>query len=278
MTLHFVTALACESRPLRRALGLVAASERHPFPVFRGEGVALVVTGVGRTSAAAGTAYLGALTGASRCDPWVNVGVGGHRDLPLGEALVAHAIRDARSGRSWYPPRTATESLPSARVLTVDEPETAYREDAVYEMEAAGFWPIANRFGSAELVQSLKVISDGPRAPAAAMEAGGVEGLIEDALPRIRALADGLRTLAGQGPPPAPDAGPWLRRWRFTVTQRHELEDLLRRWTALEGDPRALLAAAAEATDGREVLAGLRRHIDASGRRTWSRPTSKGGT
>jgi nucleoside phosphorylase len=262
--LHLVTALAYEARPLIAGFGLRADLEHQAFRIYRSECADLVVTGVGRTAAAAGTAYLAAIAEAGRLDPWVNVGVGGHRDLAPGHAAVAHEVEDASSDRRRYPPRTATEGLPSARVRTVERVETEWRTDAICEMEAAAFVDSALRFAASELVQVLKIVSDGPSHPLAQLDAKRIEKLVGDAWPLVEQLADRLCALAASGVDPTADAAPFEERWRFTVSQRRRLGALLRRWRALEAadDEAALLARLASAEDASALLSRLEAEVD----------------
>ena len=65
-------------------------------------------------------------------------------------------------------------------LITVETVEREYAEDAAYDMEAAGFYPIAWHASTAELVQSLKVISDHPGDLVADLDLHRIEGLIGD--------------------------------------------------------------------------------------------------
>lgn len=261
-------ALACEARPLVAALDLVAAGAGGPFRIFRGETAALVVTGVGRAASAAGTAYLGALVAAPVC-AWINVGTGGHAHLEPGTVRVAHEVEDALSGRRDFPPRTATEGLASARVRTVDRVETEWRTDAICEMEAAAFLETARRFSLAELVQVVKVVSDGPGHPVERLDADRIADLVAAAVPVVEELASRLRLLtAALATEPRDELAGLAARWHLTVTQQRRLARLLTRYRALAVSGAAdrgseLDALLAECGSGREALARLEDHVDA---------------
>ena len=250
MTTHLAVAMACEAKPLLSQFGLRRATEATAFPVYRGDDVALVVTGVGCIAAAAGVGYLAGLTGAGRGDPWINVGVGGHRELSVGTVVLAHEVRDAASGRTTYPPRALVEELSSIEVLTVAEVERRYEEDVVYEMEAAAFLTTARRFAIGELVQVLKIISDGPASPADELDPDRISRLVESCLP---AVANLVRLLDAAALPEPRDLGQpeaALAGWRFTVSQSHRLAELRRRWRALAlaSDPQVSIADTLDAS------------------------------
>ena len=269
--IHFVVALACEARPLIRRYGLKAGSPTSAFRVYRSPQHDLVVCGVGKIAAAAATAYLGA--GANAEDEvWINVGVAGHRSLNVGSGLVADRILDRASGQAWYPPQLFAGEYHSSLVISVDQVEKEYAEEAAYDMEAAGFWPTATRFSTAELVQCYKVVSDTRQSAARGLTADAIEVLIESRLPEIDCLTLELEGLRAQMPAaPSFDIGPFLERWRLTVSQQRRLRHLLRRWCVLTGASAPAcgleavlmkLGSAGEIPTGKEALTSLQRLID----------------
>lgn len=268
--MHLVVAMSCEARPLIRHFGLVAEADSSAFRIFSSARCDLVVSGVGKTSAAAAVAFL---AGRRPSDPsaWLNVGIAGHPTLPTGSVVVAHKIVDEASGRAWYPPRLDSRSVPSCTVISVDHVEEDYAFDAAYDMEAAGFWPTANRFATAELVQCLKVVSDSPASPSRGLNASAIESLVEAQLSSLDELAAELRSLCAVLPTDDLDASPFLARWRLTVSEQHKLHRLLRRWRALTSgsDPEWSLEevvtridAAKSGCSGSEALTLLGQEID----------------
>ena len=234
-----VVALNCEAKPLIAHYGLKPANHVQGFRVFQNQDTALIVSGPGRTAAAAATAYLQGSLGAGRHRTWVNVGIGGHRDHKAGDLFLAHKITDAATDQSWYPPVVIAPPCETAAVRTVDVPELNYRQDGIYEMEAAGFYPIACRFSTAELVQSVKVISDNPESPADRLTAKQVEQLIAAQLPAILSIIHQTERLGRELA--ALEQAPrhyqtLLQRWRFTESERHLLRQLLQRYQLLYPD------------------------------------------
>ena len=86
-----LTALAAEAKPIASWFNLRRMLPERGFPVYRNQHVALVVAGVGKTNAAAATAYLYARSGCPADAIWVNVGVAGHPSLFRGCHAVAQA-------------------------------------------------------------------------------------------------------------------------------------------------------------------------------------------
>ncbi len=261
---RIVTALVAEARPLVRRFGLEPSppgGAGSRFRRFRGDDLELIVSGVGSTASAAAVADLGGGAG-RRPRGWLNVGIAGHRDLPLGSPRLASKIVEASSGRAWYPPAVFEPPCAGGTVCTVDDVEREFDGDACYEMEAAGFYAAALRCATAEAIQVLKVVSDNRDASPERLTAAAVEELIEANLPVVEKLVEEIgavgRALERRTAPPA-GLDELRERWHFTVTQERQLERLLRRLAALgrPATPEVLAGAASAAA----VLAELRRRI-----------------
>jgi hypothetical protein len=237
--IHIVTALHAEARPLIDRFDLRARQGTLPFPVFEGEATILVVCGVGKVQAAAAAGWVGGAATSPGTTTWLNVGVCGHASLPPGTSRVAHRIEDATSGRRWYPPQITKPPCTSASLRTVDRQETGYSSQDIYDREAAGFYPVALRFVSAELAQCIKIVSDNTGNDPSRVTPALAESLVSDAMPIVSRFVEQLHELASEldrihAEPPETEA--FLSKWRFTVTQRHQLLWLLRQWRALQPD------------------------------------------
>ncbi len=261
-----VVALAAEARPIADRLGLGADPAGGPFRVFEGAGRTLAISGIGKAAAAAATGYLLARAGSPRDRPWLNVGLAGHPELPLGSGALAHTIEDRATGRVWYPPLVFEPPGATARVITVDRVEEDYAAAALYEMEASGFYATAARFATGELVQVYKVVSDNRSSPVRRMKASEVSALVEGRLDEIEGLIGETEELASMLPTVSPlpeEVAAAVDRLRFSVTERRRLARLWRRLAALEGAgaESAARSAFAGAPDARRALARLEERI-----------------
>ncbi|GIT49248.1 MAG: hypothetical protein Ct9H300mP14_11760 [Gammaproteobacteria bacterium] len=160
---NLVVALQAEARPIIEALDLV---QDRPgpgmFPVYCNGGLSLVVSGIGRAYCAAAVMHLFHRTAQRADQAWLNIGIAGHQQVPIGSVLLASRITERASGRCWYPPYVLDVGLLRSPLVTVDEPERCYPQCCAYDMEASSFYQIASRCSTGELVQSLKIISDNP--------------------------------------------------------------------------------------------------------------------
>ncbi len=262
---NFVVALGAEAQPLIDHFSMSPVSSGRGFRSFANSdrGLALVLSGVGRAAAAAAVSHL---AGDDTDPAWLNVGIAGHRSLPIGAPRMAHKVHCASSARSWYPPLVFEAPCPTATVRTVDCATSDFPTDDLYDMEAAGFYEIAARFASHELVHSFKVVSDNRTHPAETLTADSIGSLIGDSLETIDALIEPLQRLSAE-----------LCQWRieptalaqllqashFTTTQRRQLRRLLRRWSVVCSQVDAVDWVASKAlADAGAMIASMQEHLE----------------
>ncbi|MFQ5478867.1 MAG: hypothetical protein ACE5E4_09650 [Candidatus Binatia bacterium] len=175
---NLVVALAAEARPIVERFALKTVSGSGPFRIYTDDrpAVRLIISGVGREASARAVSFLYTHASGTEKAAWLNVGVAGHRDFPLGTAVFADRITDRKSGRSWSLPREAMAEV--ASLVTVDRPVTDYPGEELYEMEASGFCESTLGFCEPALVRVLKIVSDNQDSPVDGISAGGISGLI----------------------------------------------------------------------------------------------------
>ena len=180
--------------------------------------------------------------------------------------MLAQKISDAGTGQHWYPPHIFDPECEVGNVITVERPQTQYAEHAFYDMEASGFYAIASRFVSSELVQSFKVISDNRTAPAEQVSEQTVRSAIERNLSRIDYLINQLRQLSRQ----LQDihAVPELfdricNRWHFTHYQRGVLLHSLKRLQNMAPEQAIWTAELEQQRNTQDVLRFLQNKLDA---------------
>lgn len=259
--LCLVVALAAEARPLLAPHRLRGVSG-HPYRICAGEQTHLIVSGVGKVAAAAATAYLRALIGATPA-AWLNIGIAGHGRHAVGAALLAHKVVDVASAKPFYPTFTAPPPCRTTLLHTVDRAQPP-AGDAAYDMEASGFCQAAQRFATSERVHCLKVISDNPQSPYQALNAKKIEALIEAQLDVVARVGEHLHTLSQQlhalhADPPG--FAELTARWPFTATQQHQLRGLLVRWQVLAPAISIVNADLLALRDRAEVLDYIERRL-----------------
>lgn len=191
---NLVVALPSEARPLIKFYDLEVRPGARGFPVYAKDDLRLVVTGVGKIQAAAGTAYLAGFE-QNQGRSWLNVGIAGHCSLPTGTVTFAHKITDYATNRSWYPPKIIDMPGAGAHITTYDHPVADYPTSVVCEMEAAAFYSVATRFSSGELVQCCKIISDNTLFHANGLTPDLIEDLISAHIQSVDSVVQALRSL-----------------------------------------------------------------------------------
>jgi len=263
-TVNLVVALADEAQPLVDHFSLTLEANHEPFRVYTGDGVRLIVAGVGKLAAAAAVGYLYRWGGNRRDEAWLNVGIAGHAQLPLGTIRLAHKVTDESSAKRWYPPRILSAECPSCDIRCVDRPDNEYLGKAMVDMESAGFVAAASRLATSELVQLAKIISDNREAPAARVTRQTIRGLVHDHVDLTKHLMTVLRDLSAEQirrAAPTLEFNRFRKRWHFTATQSSQLRELLRRWEALRpGEP--VMDTISCQTTSRSVLRALRQILD----------------
>ena len=255
---NLVVAMQAEARPIIEALDLVQDTLTGIFPVYCNGSVSLVVSGVGRTYCAAAVTHLFHRTAQSTDQAWLNIGIAGHQQIPIGSVLLASRITEQVSGRSWYPPYVLDLELSRAPLVTVDKPERYYPECCAYDMEASSFYQIASRCSTGELIQSLKIISDGPGSNLD-LTVDQISQFIAEQMSSIESVLGQLSNLAevlDTARLPKELVSNYLDQWHISVAQHNQLAALLGRLNA-RSVPLPTLPTASECRDAKAVLVWL---------------------
>lgn len=232
--INLICALKCEAKPLITYLKLTHYAKSDIFPVYRDEQnlYSLVITQPGKINAAAGTCYVHTLLNTVRSDAWLNIGVAGHKSLALGEVVLANRIEDLANDNIYYPQLVFKPPCKTAELCTLDRPSSKYKE-VMFDMEASGFYATAIRFGSAELIHSLKIISDNNKYPKNNINKTFVEELITEKLDDINLLINELQQISSSVETLKKEPEFYLKclsKWHFTQYEKNTLYRMLRRW------------------------------------------------
>ena len=235
--MRIVTALLPEAKPIIEKYDLAPMGGDLIFPIYQKNGYFLVVSGIGKINSAIATTYLHLKSGESRNQPFLNIGIAGHHRPIKGMSIVANKITEKISGDTKYPPQIIFEPIHRSHLITVEELENNYEIDAAYDMEGYGFYVSALRCTTAELTQSLKIISDHPTSPANNLDANKIENLIRSRIDEIDQFMKNLIKLSDLAVPRLIEPSileTFYSRWHFTTTQQHQLRKIIRRWLVLE--------------------------------------------
>lgn len=186
-----VVALMPEAKPLIESWGLSPILLDGPYSCFGNDDLALIVSGLGSDLAAAACGYLyGALD--EKPAGWLNVGIGGHADLPLGTLRLADQVVDLRGGVSFPMRLAGLPELQVAKITSYFQVEPRYPEGTVCDMESAGFVAACRRLTGPEGIAVLKVVSDNADHPVEDITPQLASDLLREHATEIRAVATAL--------------------------------------------------------------------------------------
>jgi nucleoside phosphorylase len=257
------TALSCEAKPLISKYRLKKVQENHPFVIYQHNNVLLTVSGVGKVAMAAAVAYTLALYPASM-PVMINLGIAGHADKPIGSLVLADKVGDGEMpGKQYYPHWLGCHSLPRSALLTVAEPVSEYINDVLVDMEGVGFYEIASRFSSSELIHCLKVVSDNAIHTADNINAKSVSTWIaeqQDAVDSIISELLALRQVVVEESSSSDLLQTLCQQYHFTVSSRIKLQALLIRWDVVSNH--APLECSDGFRDGKQFIRWLEQQIN----------------
>lgn len=228
--MNFITAFIQEAIPLIEELELIKEEISSPFILFQNKKHRLVISGMGAQNMSLAVSFLHGIYPCTQT-PWLNLGLCGHGNAELGDALHIAKCQDPQSGKTIYPPQLFSTSFPKAILHTVDQPTTEYKTDLAYDMEGMAYFETANRFAPPELVQAVKIVSDNPQNPFSQFKKKQTSTLISPHIPEILSLISSMEDLALELEP-HPQLSliidQALALHSFTETQFHQLKKLTR--------------------------------------------------
>ena len=179
------TALREEGEMLIKEYGMSPAKpvKSAPFPMYEGEGIRLIYTGVGPLNAASAVTWYFTEYDSNEDDILINIG-SCCSDIP-GGVFIGARITDGASGFEYFPDLfVEDEGLRLSRIVTVYRPVSDYAKELserglihhagddmtrdegigalpiLFEMEASGIFEAARKWLSPHQIQFIKITSD----------------------------------------------------------------------------------------------------------------------
>ncbi len=233
--INIFCALHCEAQPIIQHFKLTESKQFNLFRIYQSKDkeINLSITGVGKLNTAAAVSYQHACLNTSASDIWLNIGVAGHINIPIGEVRLVNKITDEHDNTTWYPQIIFKPPCKSTNLITLDKPSTDY-QDALYDMEASAFYQMAIRLGSAELIHCLKVVSDNTEQSTSTVNADKVKKMIAAQIKTIESLFDCLKPLSTEVSSIISEPEHYqyfIDKWHFTQSESIQLLRLLRQWS-----------------------------------------------
>ena len=263
---NLVVALKSEAYPLINHFQLKKQNSRSThFPIYRNNHLALIVSGIGKENSRNSVDFLAGVQQFNNATAWLNIGIAGHGSRNVGEGYLANAIEDRTTGKMHYPPVIREFNCTTGKVTTVNEVESQYLEDTGYDMEAFGFYSAAVKQSTVEIVHCYKVVSDNKENSTLSLTRQDVSNLINTQIHVIEQICRILQNLSESLSARESNCNlsePFLERWKFSVTQRHLLNRLLRKCKVLDIDVTIESNSVRHCMDSKAVMQVIRNKLD----------------
>ena len=256
------TALACEAKAFITQFKLKRDLKHHPFTIYTNEQIVLTITGSGKIAMAAAVAYSLALFESIENPVLINAGIAGHQTAALGELFSVYKITDNDSGKNYYPQSIIKNEGSSLALCTVSKPNQHYQDNYLYEMEASGFYEVASRFTTTELIHIFKIVSDNQLTGIEAINAKKVTAWMTASIEKMIIVIEKLQALAiDLYSPNSPDYVLLQAAYYFNVNNSHQLKASLQRWNVLTNGAK-LTFSDIKFQHAKAVLQWLQQQID----------------
>ena len=231
----WVIALAPEANPIIDLFDLRIFSNELDFPVYVNQenGHALVISGIGKTKAAAATTYLKMLLNVKKYVGWINLGIAGFHLEPVGRLFQVIKVHDVGSKKSYFPGLRLSKIIQHQILYTVSQPETAYSDSVLFDMEASGFCEIAPMFSCNELVFVLKIVSDTPESPVGSISKKTITQLIHQNIEQLQKIIDTIEKLVSDEKKRLKipeEVFQYFDKYHFTQSNRYKFIQTYKKW------------------------------------------------
>lgn len=164
-------ALFAEAQEVIRIFQLKKENAHHHFEVFsdEGNGIRVVITGVGAIAASTAVAEISTCYPPKSTDLICNFGSCGTAErIPVGSVYLCNKVTEEISGKTFYPdicyrnPFEEAELVSGPRIQTTAGMELDRKEERIclYDMEAAAIYQTANYYYGPHQMIFLKAVSD----------------------------------------------------------------------------------------------------------------------
>ena len=264
MSIRWVVALKVEAEIILDEYNMNFDPEFTLFQVFRNFEKTrwLILSGVGRHNSAAATTYLYMISKASRSTCWINLGIAGSGKGHYGDLCLVNKISNNDSSNT-YPATMPKVTFHKMNLFTSDVPLTDYTLHELIDMEGSAFYDITNKLSGREFICLMKVISDGPNNDIEDLNKFKIRELINLNIANIKTIVSYYEKLSMdqyqiiQQPKILSKI---LSQWHFSVSQKHQLENLIKRINTLSKDEE-IIKLIKDCKNSRSVITNLEAKI-----------------
>jgi nucleoside phosphorylase len=233
-SIRWVMALKQEAQPIIEYYKMKLLEGNNVFPIYKNYDQShwLIISGIGRDNSASATSYLYERSNSSKYTSWINLGIAGGGKGNYGDICLVDKIINGSDTKTSYPDIIKKSNFTRMELLTTDIPITDYESKELIDMEGSAFFNIASKFCSKELIGLIKVISDGPLNDIKKLNKSKIFDLINSNIISILEIVAHYEKLSKNEKKRITKPDLFFQiceKWHFTVTQKYQLEYLVRR-------------------------------------------------
>ena len=233
-SIRWVMALKQEAQPIIEYYKMKLLEGNNIFPIYKNYDQShwLIISGIGRDNSASATSYLYEKSNSSKYTSWINIGIAGGGKGNYGDICLVDKIVNNSDSKTNYPDVIKKSNFTRMELLTTDIPITDYKSKELIDMEGSAFFNIASKFCSKELIGLIKVISDGPLNDIKKLNKSKIFDLINSNIISILEIVAHYEKLSKNEKKRITKPDLFFQiceKWHFTVTQKYQLEYLVRR-------------------------------------------------
>ena len=264
MSIRWVVALKAEAEIILDEYNMNLDPEFTLFQVFRNFEKTrwLILSGIGRHNSAAATTYLYMISQASRSTSWINLGIAGSGKGHYGDLCLVNKISN-NSSSNTYPATMPKVTFHKMNLFTTDVPLIDYTFHELIDMEGSAFYDITNKLSGREFICLIKVISDGPNNNIKDLNKFKIRELIKLNIANIKTVISYYEKLSMdeyQIIEQPKIISKIHSQWHFSVSQKHRLENLIKRINTLSKDEE-IIKLIKDCKNSRSVITNLEAKI-----------------
>ena len=265
VSIRWVVALKAEAKEIIDVYKLYSFDHEGPFPIYRSkdQDVWLTISGVGQVNSAAASMYLYQRSTKLQSSVWINIGIAGFEES-YGKIFKIDKIISDSNKKTFYPSRITKNNLPNATLMTIDRPETNYSDEYMIDMEGAAFFQTVSKVSPHELILIIKIVSDNSKSKLESINTNNIQDLFKENFHCIEDCLSGYIKLSQEefSRKKLPkEFDELISMFYFTVSQKHILIDLSKKWVAVF-PKKNLIDIARGCKDGRSIIKKLKTLID----------------
>lgn len=162
--LIWICALHCEAKPIIDHYRLEKQPGISGIDLYLRDNTVCIVSGIGSSNMAMACGWAAAAYRNS-ANAWVNLGIGGHRSLPLGSLTMASRVSSILTSHAIDLETGEHPAFNRKPLISVNQEQTNYNGDVVYDMEGFTFAQSCRRLNPQSRYYCVKIISDNRDSP-----------------------------------------------------------------------------------------------------------------